>query len=68
MFGQIHKTEDLRDLDNINVPMLFKIFCIFLATYCIQGWKTCKWFEIRDKTQDLQTLTSAIRFYKYIQV
>lgn len=48
--------------------MMFKIFCIFLATYCIQGWKTCKWFEIRDKTQDLHTLTSAVRFYKYIQV
>jgi hypothetical protein len=46
-----------------------KFLCLFICIYTTQGWKTCKWLEIRDKTPELKfALSSSIRFWKYIQV
>ena len=66
-FGDILNYKELRDMENINIQSLVKFICLFTGTYCIQGWKTCKWFEIRDKTPG-KFNSSALRFYKYIQV
>lgn len=40
-----------------------------LCIYCSQGWKSCKWLEIRDKTPELRYVhSSTIRFWRYIKV
>jgi hypothetical protein len=67
LFGRIHTIEEMRDLDNISFSALGKFLCLFIGTYTIQGWKTCKWLEIRDKTKG-KFVSSAVRFYKYIQI
>lgn len=54
-------------MDNISIDAFWKFICLLVGTYCVQGWKTCKWLEIRDKTQGNYT-SSAHRFWDYIKV
>lgn len=69
LFGRLHTMEDIRDRKHINFASQYWIFSILISIYCCQGWKTCKWFEIRDKTSDLGfTYLSLTRFWNYIKV
>lgn len=68
LFGKLHSLDSIRK-GEINLTSQYWISCVFICIYCAQGWKTCKWLEVRDKTTHLHNLRySTIRFWKYIEV
>jgi len=67
LFGEIQSIEVLRDVKNISISALGKFICLFTGTYCVQAWKTCKWYEIRDKAPG-KFVSAALRFMAYIKV
>lgn len=68
LFGELHSLEVIRSAE-ISYTSYYWILTTLFCIYCAQGWKTCKWLEIRDKTPDMRYVhSSSIRFWRYIQV
>lgn len=68
LFGRLHTTEEIRS-GSISYTSYYWLLTTIMCIYCAQGWKSCKWLEIRDKTPDLRRVHhSSIRFWKYIKV
>ena len=68
LFGELHSLETIRSAE-ISFTSYYWILTTLFCIYCAQGWKACKWLEIRDKTPDMQYVySSMIRFWRYIQV
>jgi hypothetical protein len=68
LFGELHSVESTR-FNEITFTSQYWILTTLLCIYCNQGWKACKWLEIRDKTPELRYVhSSTIRFWKYIKV
>lgn len=69
LFGEMHSLEDHEDEKVIHYTLI-QFLSFFVCIYCFQGWKTCKWMEIRDKTRELDegSHNSTKRFWHYIKI
>jgi len=53
----------------VALRFFYQFMAFFLCLYGSQGWITCKWLEIRDKTPFIQSSYSSFhRFWAYIKV